>query len=920
MRRVGLLLSGTLALGSAGALPLHAQATGTVRGRITGVDGAAVAGAEVFVPGASRATTSGAGGEYLLANVPAGSRTIRVERLGYRAAEATVVVAPGGVAIQDFRLVEDAVALEEVVVTVGSRAAHTAADELAVPVDVFPRVELEATAQVEMAAVLQEVAPSVHFPRPQIADITSGVRPFQLRGLSPDHALVLINGKRRHPTAVVHVFGGAALNSGSSGVDMNALAPAAVGRMEVLRDGAAAQYGSDAIAGVVNVVLRDDVGRPEFTVSTGRYFPDEYDSDGQRLDISANWGFALGDRGTLNLTAAYGDRQPTHRGCPDPRDQVVPGDADVVEGCKIVRKNNPVHQPNHLWGDGEATNRLVFWNAKYALDEERVHRAYLFGGYSLREDIHSGYFRRPLDARNWPEIYPLGFLPSFDADTRDVAVAAGVEGRAGGWSYDVGGQWGQNRLDNTIINTLNVSLGPCLDSPCAPGPDGVLGTADDPGMPNKTSFYAGSLELNQLVGSVDVARPFEIGTHSPLNIALGAAFRADNYQVIAGEPGSWINGHHPDRNGGIAAVGAQVFAGYRPTDAVDAWRNNVGAYADLETDLTEGLLVAAAARLEHYSDFGSTLTGKLAARFQPAEQFILRAAVSTGFRAPALSQSYYAHTSTGFRNDGTGNQVAYEIRELPIASPEAKALGAEPLEEETSLNLSAGLAVTPAPNLNLTADIYRIDVADRIILTGALEGETIDVLLADYSARSVKFFTNSVDTRTWGLDLTARYRILLGAERYLEAMLSYNFNRNEVTDVHVPDVIAEIRDQVFDRSDRTALEKGRPRDRLLGKLRYEQGPFHGVVGANHYGKITTLLQENPDVLHEYGAKTLVDAEAGYRFGQRFELAIGAENLFDVFPDRVPEGFDFLGIFPYSSASGFGYNGRYVYTQLRARVF
>jgi iron complex outermembrane receptor protein len=880
-----------------------------------------VAGAQIVVAGTALRALTDDRGQYVIQSVPAGTHTLQVQQLGYREAKATVSVAGGGAATQNFRLVDEAVVLEEVVVTVGSRATHTAAQELAVPVDVFPLAEIQANPQVEMARVLQELVPSVSFPRPQIADMTSGVRPFTLRGLSPDHSLVLINGKRRHPTAVVHVFGGAALTSGSSGVDMNAIAPAAIGRMEVLRDGAAAQYGSDAIAGVVNVVLREDVHRPEFTASLGKYFPNEYKSDGMRSDVSGNWGVPIGSRGALHMTGALSQRDPTARACPDPRDQITPGDADVVEGCKIVKKNNPVNQPSHIHGDGEATNYLFFGNARYRLGEtEDASRLYLFGGYSLRKDVHAGYFRRAIDARNWPTIYPNGFLPTFAADTRDISLTGGIQGRLGEWSYDVSGQWGQNRLDNNIVNTHNVSLGPCLDKPCAPGPDGILGTADDPGIPNKTAFYAGALELNQFIGSTDLVRAVRIGTASPLNVALGATVRADNYKVIAGEKGSWINGYHRNRNGGVGAVGAQVFAGYRPTDAVDKWRNNVGLFLDLETDLARNFLVATAARFENYSDFGSSLTGKVAVRFQPAEQFILRAAASTGFRAPALSQTYYAHTSTAFRNDGTGNQVGYEIVELPINAPEAKALGAKQLTEERSRHLSAGLAMTPAQNLNLTADIYHIRVDDRIILTGSLTGPTVRELLKDYTAEDVKFFTNMVDTRTWGVDLTTRYRIFFSQNKYVETLLSYNLNQNRVVGIHPPQVIAELKEQIFSRTNQTALEKGRPRDRLAAKLRFVQdGGFTANLGANYYGKVTSLVQENPDILYEYGAKTLFEAELGYPLTRWLDFSIGAENIFDVFPDKVPADNNYFGILPYSGSS-FGYNGRYLYTRIRARTF
>ena len=802
MRRTTLVFTLASLIWLAIPLALAAQ-TGTVRGRITNENGGGIAAAQITLTGTSQGTLTDSQGAFLLLNVPPGQHTLRVQRIGFTLAEAPITVQPGQVVTQSLQLSEEAIALENITVSVGSRARHTAADELAVPVDLYTEAEIEmATPQLEMASILQELSPAINFPRPQIADITSGVRPFQLRGLSPDHSLVLINGKRRHSTAVVHVFGAGAMGSGSSGVDMNAIVPSAIGGMEILRDGAAAQYGSDAIAGVINMQLRNDVHAPEFRMSMGEYMPNDFDADGRRIDLAGSWGIPVTDRGTFVLSGMYSDRNRTDRAGPDPRDQLCEGDPNITGDCdgdiiedidgdgvgEIVEKRNPIRQPNHLIGDGLATNIGGFFNSHYSLGEERVHQLYAFGGYTFREDIHSGFFRRAIDGRNWTAIHPLGFLPKFRGDTRDLMVVGGVRGLIGEWTYDLSGQWDQNTLATDIFDTHNVSLGPCLDVACAPGEDGILGNQDDPGIPNKTDVYAGTLELNQLIASLDVVREVEIGTASPLNVALGASVRGDNFVMEEGEPASWVNGWHPNNAGGIAPPGSQVFTGFRPDQAVDVWRNNVGVYADLETSLTETFLVAAAARFENYSDFGSTVTGKLAARLQPAEEFILRGAVSTGFRAPGLNQSYYAHVSTGFRDDPNNpeNQIAYEIGEIPVVSPEARALGAEPLREETSLNYSAGLAFSPAENLTFTLDGYQIDVKDRIILTGSLEGETVEALLAEFGAPTVKFFTNAIDTRVRGFDLTARYRHLLGNNHYLETMLQYNYNDLEVTDIHVP--------------------------------------------------------------------------------------------------------------------------------------
>ncbi len=926
---------------------------GTLTGRVTS-QGVPVQGAQVSIDGTTRGTLTDARGLYTIANLAPGTYTVRVQSIGYASAQASVNVTAGAPVVRNFAIDREAVAVEEVRVTVGTRGRAMAAEELTVPVDLFTRTDIiEATPQLEMTNIIESLSPSIYFSRAQIADVTSGVRPFQLRGLSPDHSLVLIEGKRRHPTAVVHVFGAASGGSGSSGVDMNAIVPSALGGMEILRDGAAAQYGSDAIAGVINMQLRRDIHAPEFSLTTGQYTPrsDAFRRDGTRIEGTGSAGFALSDRGTLVVSGMMSHRSRTDRAGPDPRDQIVPGDADEIavgpDGIgRIVRKNNPVPQPNHLIGDGETFNSGFFYNANATVGLDQRTEAYSFGGFSWRRDNSSGFYRRGIDARNWPDIHPLGFLPSFRGDNQDLMFVSGLRGSHGpSWTYDLSAQWNRNVIDLDIYNTLNVSLGPCLQTACAPGP----WPAGVSPIPNKTDVYAGTLKLNQAIVSYDVSREVDVEAfHSPLNVALGTSFRADNFEIIAGEPASWVNGGHLDRNGGIAPPGSQVFTGFRPDQEVNEWRTNVGVFADLEADMTERFRLAGAIRFENYSDFGSTVTGRVGARLQLAEQFIVRGGVNTGFRAPNLTQSWYGHVSTGFRADpdNPGNQIAYEIGEIPVNSPEAAALGASTLTEEKSVNVSGGFAWSPREDLTFTADAYQIDLKDRIILTGSIEdppGSTfIRDLLAPWGAPTVKFFTNSIDTRTRGIDLTGRYRYGLGGGAYLEALAQYNRNTVEVTDVRVPAVIEIIRDRVFTSGERYAIENGRPKDRATSRIRYVQERFRGGIGANLYGLQAFRLVDGGtrttphpicsdpsapsavrcidsfDVFLDNGPHLVFDADVTYTIRRGLELSIGAENLTNREPPVRPAGFDFSGNFPYFSTSGLHMNGRYIYTTLRVR--
>lgn len=390
---------------------------------------------------------------------------------------------------------------------------------------------------------------------------------------------------------------------------MNAIPASAISQLEILRDGAAAQYGSDAIAGVVNVVLKEGAFSPFITADLGQYMTSEenpaalpsggsrpsFERDGRTIDVNAGWGLPLG-RGSLSLFAEYRDRQPTNRAGPDPVPMFVPGDADAVVDGKLVAKNNSIPQPNHHWGDGASKDLMTFASANFPFDATGGAGLYAFGGYSSREGTGFGYFRPPSSERNWTQIYPNGFLPKFAPDVVDFSGAAGVRGLFADWSYDLGGTVGHNGFKYDLENTLNTSLGPCLATACAPGQDGVLGTADDPGIPNKQNFFAGELRLTEAVLSLDASHQYELGLASPVNLALGAAFRNERYKILAGEAASHINGFHPAQDGSIAPSGSQVFPGFRPADEADASRNNVGAYIDVEGDLLPRLLANVAAR------------------------------------------------------------------------------------------------------------------------------------------------------------------------------------------------------------------------------------------------------------------------------------------------------------------------------------
>jgi iron complex outermembrane recepter protein len=895
---------------------LSAQA-GTIGGKITDRAGAAIPGVVITIEGTGLRAASNSRGEYRVQGVPTGSRVLRARGIGYAPFTVTLDVAPGQTVTTDVVLERAAVLLDPINVTVGSRAVHLASEELAVPVDVIGSEQIARVATTETNQVLQTLAPSVNFPRQSVSDASDIVRPFTMRGLNPDHTLVLLNGVRRHRTALVHIYN-AGMGAGGSGVDMNAIPTSAIERMEILRDGAAAQYGSDAISGVVNVVLRSGEYAPFLNTQFGRHVTQDYPDDGNLFSFNGGVGLRLG-RGSINFFAEYRDRDPTNRAGADNTDQIASGDADVVdENGKVVQKNNAVPQPNHHWGDGKAKDILSMVNLRLPLGQGNT-EAYAFGGWSHRKGTGNGYRRVGLDARNWPVIYPLGYLPQFEGKATDWSAAGGLRGAGAGWTWDLGLSYGYDSFDYDLSNTMNVSLGPCLTTACAPGLDGILGTSDDPGIPNKTAIFAGTLALDEFTTSLNLAKPFQVGLRGPLTLAVGGQFRRESYEITAGEPASYIQGGHLDRFGDQAPPGSQVFPGFRPEFAGSHSRTNVGGYVEAESELAANLLANAAGRYENYSDFGDRLTGKLALRLQPSERFIVRAAASTGFRAPALSQSFYASTVTNFARDANGQLQPYEVGIFPVNHPASLALGARPLKDETSLNLSAGFAVSPSDAFTLTADVYFVRINDRIMLTNELSGDDVEQILAGagVEARAARYFTNALDTETKGLDLTANWAQLLGPRR-LDFTAYATFNRNRIKEIRVPPEIASTDATFFDpylEGGTVAIERERPEWRAGLSARMSAARYDGLLNFSYFGKFeSALFGYAEEFLQQFGGKLLVDVEAGYRFAGQLRFALGARNLFDTYPDRLSADNGF-GLFLHPPGSPFGYNGRFVYARL-----
>ncbi|MEQ8299717.1 MAG: TonB-dependent receptor [Hyphomonas sp.] len=788
----------------------------------------------------------------------------------------------------------------ETVVTLGTRVANRSALDTAVAVDVVSAATLEKIGIGELNQALSVQLPSFNFPRPALNDGTDSVRPASLRGLGPDQTLVLVNGKRRHMASLVNVNG--SIGRGTSAVDLNTIPTFAVSGIEVLRDGASAQYGSDAIAGVINVNLREaseggaaevsygwreteytvPVGTPPagVTVPASGEISRER-SDGHVVTLAGWKGFQLGQDGHLTVSAEYKDQQHSERSGFDVR----PNYPDLVGGGADPREA-VINRYNAWTGEPELEQITLFGNAGYNL--ENGVELYGWASYQDRDTTSAGFYRRALDARNVVEIYPNGFLPLISPETTDASLAGGARFDMGGWDMDTSLVYGSNEMQFTIENTLNRSIGPA----------------------SKTSFDAGGFKYSQVVANLSAVKGFAVdGLASDLNVAWGLEARQEMYEINAGEPDSYRNGGVL-LNGSPTSSGAQVFPGFRPANEVDEDRTAVGAYLDLEANVTDALLVSGAVRVESYSDFGETVTGKLAARYDFNDNFALRGSLQNGFRAPSLQQQYFATTSTNFING-----VPFDITTFPVTDPAAVALGAQDLDAENSVNYSIGAVFRNGP-LNVTVDAYRIDVNDRIVLSENLTSQDVRDYLEGQGflgSGGGRFFLNGVDTETTGVDIVANYAFPETDMGKFDATFGANFNKTDVTAVPaIPQLTALPSNPVlFGRVNVLTFEEGTPKDKFTASLGWERGPFGATVRAIRYGEVL-VPSSNPANDYTIDPNTLLDIEGRYTWNERITLSIGADNVFDEYGDPAPIGQNGTGNTPFSGYIPYGSSGRFVY--------
>lgn len=917
----------------------------------------------VPLPGASvqvKGTTTGAitdfDGNY---TIEANTGDILVfSYVGFNTQEATVTGSTLDVTLQA------GLELENVVV-VGSRNANRTATDTPVPVDVLDVTELVQSApQVSVTEILNYAAPSFSSNPQSISDGTDHIAPASLRGLGPDQVLVLINGKRRHKTGLVNVNG--TFGRGSVGTDMTTIPSNSISRIEILRDGAAAQYGSDAIAGVINIVLKKSVNELQVDLTTGANFTSEHgpdkNVDGEKVNLGLNYGLPIGkDGGYINFTGNFNYRGSTNRMqewegtifnaynsiervasndnydisllLDDDLDDIfqyagsagitLNGDetkeelqdilsADATDS-ELSARGLQRSDFNMQVGQSEIRGAQFFANLSIPLGENL--ELYSFGGLSFKTGTAAGFYRLPNQSRTYTPAYLNGFLPEINSNISDQSVAFGIKGMLGDWNVDFSNSYGRNEFLYRITNSNNASLA------------------------NSTPFEAdsGGFNYSENTTNFDMSQFFD-DILAGLNIAFGAEYRVENYSIVAGEEVSYAqyntlgNVHDPtdpdsmvpaDFFGSSRPGGIQVFPGFKPDNEVDAFRNAIAGYFDVEADFTESILVSGAVRYENFSDFGGTLNFKLASRIKASENFNIRGGLQTGFRAPSLHQIHYSSTSTLFV-DGIPNEVGI----FSNTSRVARLLGIETLKEETSFGGTVGFtARVPSANLKITLDGYLVNIDDRVILTGQFDDNgnaELANLFQQANATQAAFFANSVDTQTKGIDLVIDHKATLSDDISLTNTLAFTFSETTVEEVKVPEAIANagLSDTYFDPTSRIYLESAVPTTKGNLSHNLKVGDHWNFFLRNGYfGEVEEATNnDDPTIDTTFGGKVITDLTVGYDFSSNLRLTVGANNLLDVYPDENDPAFRSDGRFIYSRRSvQFGTNGRHVFGRLTFKI-
>ncbi|MDX2142477.1 MAG: TonB-dependent receptor [Rhodospirillaceae bacterium] len=835
---------------------------------------------------------------------------------------------------------QTAAAVEEIVVT-GSRFGGRIVTESPTPIDLVSGTELQRGGQVQLQNILKTAVPSFSMSQPATAGTLDFTSTPALRGLGPGELLLMVNGKRRHSTGILN--NNNQIGRGDVGYDFSAIPTEAIGRVEVLRDGASAQYGADAISGVINIVLDKSLGS-NVSVMSGVMT----EGDGFVVEVNGSHGFQIGSDGVLRLTARYQNRNGTNRAEPDTRQQYFGSNGTRTisnffgSGTGLTPANGTldpreatINRNVFQLGDPKFNVPSVFANLELPTSDNVT--VYGFGGYSALDGRNPNFFRRAGQNETVRALHPNGFRPDNIVDMDNVSATGGVRGDdIGGFGWDLSTQYGKSIIDQANIDSNNVSLGAA----------------------SPTTAYNSGVRFSQWTTNFDLTREIDIDGDSPLQVAAGAEYREEYYRVIAGELASYVNGGvriiDGPNAGGLAPVGFQPSPGLTPDDATKQNRHSAAIYAQVDKEFAGRFLVSGAVRYEDFSDFGDSTTYKIASRFEVTDPFALRASYSTGFRAPHLAQSYYSSTSTTFLNG-----LPVTLRLFPVVNPVARALGATDLTPEKSKSFSGG-AVYSAEGLSLSVDYYVIKLRDRMALSSTFQDVRVTNFLATRGFNAigaVSYMTNAIDTKTQGVDFTSRYNFDLGDMGELMATFAANYNKTKFNRIApTPAALSALGITVplFDLTQQVRLTSASPKDKYNLDLTWNWNDLSVNVKNTRYGRVKSMAftsltpaqiavltpgynvelfptvpaGANSQVVQTFGSEILTDIGITYEYSDA-SFTIGVNNAFDVYPDKNitstvasvaagTNGSDNSGTFPYNYVSPFGYNGRFIYGKISYR--
>ena len=880
---------------------------GSVSGTVTDNLGP-IPGATVQIDGTTTGTVTDLDGNYEIKGLADGTYSMSARYIGYNEQTLDVTISGGNAVTLHFIILEG-IAIDELVV-VGSRNKPRSLLATSVAVDVISAKSIARTPQVETGQILQYLAPSFHSTQQTISDGTDHIDPASLRGLGPDQSLVLVNGKRRHTTSLVNVNG--TVGRGTVGTDLNSIPANSIKRIEVLRDGASAQYGSDAIAGVINIVLKDNYEFTQIELTGGS----SYDGGGEKAQINANFGAKLGQQGFINFSAAFTNREAVNRS--GDYTGTVYGDSRDDNPEAIDAFYNGLHKDYDFEGKqvmqigaSAYTQGAVALNGAFNVNENA--EVYFFGTLNSRQGNSRGFYRFPKDSNKViHSIYEDGFSPEIQSDVNDNSLGLGLKGKKNNWNYDFSFVSGRNRFDFTIKNSNNASLGPAT----------------------RAVYYAGGFRYSNIVNNFDISRYYDFSSGiKGIGLSFGYEFRIENYIIQEGEEGSYVNGGFV--NGTVAgSAGVQVFPGFQPQNALNKLRNNVGLYTDIDFDITEKLLLNGAVRFENYSDFGENFSWKASGRYRITDNYTIRAAASTGFRAPSLHQFFFSSLSTQFI-DGDAVDVGTFNNESTVA----RAFGIDELKAETSFNLSAGITGRIIEGLSFTFDYYNIQIDDRIVLTGRFSGAPWNTI----NAGAAQFFANAVNTTTSGFDVVLDYKKYFEKSQ-LGVTAGYNYNKTTVDQINVPQELLkvgadnglsaeEVTNTFFNREEISRLEVATPQMKLVSSVSYDRRVWGVMLRGTYFGEIdyihpsdggdpstfpvNDLTGERETRDQVFAGKLVLDLSVDIHFNSSITFTLGANNLLNTYPDKHTHSANISsGRFTYSRrVQQFGVLGGYYYGKL-----